>query len=95
MKRRNQELDTNKFISQFQEISIKMETYENERNKIFNRVKELEKENHKLKEKINKTEDKLLKALLNAKIISNQFFIDEINSIFNFNKNNSKKENKA
>lgn len=72
-----------------------METYENERNKIFNRVKELEKENHKLKEKINKTEDKLLKALLNAKIISNQFFIDEINSIFNFNKNNSKKENKA
>lgn len=88
-------MDTNKFISQFQEISIKMETYENERNKIFNRVKELEKENHKLKEKINKTEDKLLKALLNAKIISNQFFIDEINSIFNFNKNNSKKENKA
>lgn len=88
-------MDTNKFISQFQEISTKMETYENERNKIFNRAKELEKENHKLKEKINKTEDKLLKALLNAKIISNQFFIDEINSIFTFNKNNSKKENKV
>lgn len=88
-------MDTNKFISQFQEISTKMETYESERNKIFNRTKELEKENHKLKEKINKTEDKLLKALLNAKIISNQFFIDEINSIFNFNKNNSKKENKV
>ena len=46
-------MDTNKFISQFQEISTKMETYENERNKIFNRAKELEKENHKLKEKIN------------------------------------------
>lgn len=95
MKRRNQALNTNKFISEFQEISTKIDTYESERNNLLNRVKELEKENKKYQEKINKTTDTLLKTLFKAKILSNQFFIDEINTIFSFNQNNKKKENKV
>lgn len=88
-------MNTNKFISEFQMISTKLNDYEKERNSLLTKIKELEKENHKLQEKIKKTTDSLLKALLKAKIISNQFFIDEINSIFSFNQNNQKKENKV
>jgi len=49
---------------------------------LFQKLKDLEKENNKLKIKQEKEKDSLLKLMYEVKITSNQDFITVINSIF-------------
>lgn len=85
-------MDTNKIISEFQNISSKLSTYETERTNLFSKIKLLDKENKKLTEKIKKETDPILKSLYKTRIVANQYFIDEINSIFSFQVEVPKKE---
>lgn len=75
-------MNTDKIITEFQAITNKLSDYELERNLLFQKLKDLEKENNKLKIKQEKEKDSLLKLMYEVKIISNQDFITVINSIF-------------
>lgn len=85
-------MNTDKIILEFQNISSKISTYELERNNLFLKIKAMQKENNKIRDKIKKEEDPILKSLYQSKIISNQYFIDEIHSIFSFPETHTKKE---
>lgn len=76
-------MNTDKIITEFQAITNKLSDYELERNLLFQKLKDLEKENNKLKIKQEKEKDSLLKLMYEVKITSNQDFITVINSIFN------------
>lgn len=75
-------MNTDKIITEFQAITNKLSDYELERNLLFQKLKDLEKENNKLKIKQEKEKDFLLKLMYEVKITSNQDFITVINSIF-------------
>lgn len=75
-------MNTDKIITEFQAITNKLSDYELERNLLFQKLKDLEKENNKLKVKQEKETDSLLKLMYEVKITSNQEFITVINSIF-------------
>lgn len=75
-------MNTDKIITEFQAITNKLSDYELERNLFFQKLKDLEKENNKLKIKQEKEKDSLLKLMYEVKITSNQDFITVINSIF-------------
>ena len=75
-------MNTDKIITEFQAITNKLSDYELERNLLFQKPKDLEKENNKLKIKQEKEKDSLLKLMYEVKITSNQDFITVINSIF-------------
>lgn len=75
-------MNTDKIITEFQAITNKLSDYELERNLLFQKLKDLEKENNKLKIKQEKEKDSLLKLVYEVKITSNQDFITVINSIF-------------
>ena len=75
-------MNTDKIITEFQAITNKLSDYELERNLLFQKLKDLEKENNKLKIKQEKETDSLLKLMYEVKITSNQDFITVINSIF-------------
>ena len=75
-------MNTDKIITEFQAITNKLSDYELERNLLFQKLKDLEKENNKLKIKQEKETDSLLKLMYEVKITSNQNFITVINSIF-------------
>ncbi len=75
-------MNTDKIITEFQAITNKLSDYELERNLLFQTLKDLEKENNKLKIKQEKEKDSLLKLMYEVKITSNQDFITVINSIF-------------
>ena len=75
-------MNTDKIITEFQAITNKLSDYELERNLLFQKIKDLEKENNKLKIKQEKEKDSLLKLMYEVKITSNQDFITVINSIF-------------
>lgn len=75
-------MNTDKIITEFQAITNKLSDYELERNLLFQKLKDLEKENNKLKIKQEKEKDSLLKLMYEVKITSNQEFITVINSIF-------------
>lgn len=75
-------MNTDKIITEFQAITNKLSDYELERNLLFQKLKDLEKENNKLKIKQEKEKDSLLKLMYEVKITSNQDFITVINSIF-------------
>lgn len=75
-------MNTDKIITEFQTITNKLSDYELERNLLFQKLKDLEKENNKLKVKQEKETDSLLKLMYEVKITSNQYFITVINSIF-------------
>ena len=75
-------MNTDKIITEFQEITNKLSDYELERNLLFQKLKDLKKENNKLKIKQEKEKDSLLKLMYEVKITSNQDFITVINSIF-------------
>lgn len=75
-------MNTDKIITEFQAITNKLSEYELERNLLFQKLKDLEKENNKLKIKQEKETDSLLKLMYEVKITSNQDFITVINSIF-------------
>lgn len=75
-------MNTDKIITEFQAITNKLSDYELERNLLFQKLKDLEKENNKLKVKQEKEIDSLLKLMYEVKITSNQDFITVINSIF-------------
>lgn len=75
-------MNTDKIITEFQAITNKLSDYELERNLLFQKLKDLEKENNKLKVKQEKETDSLLKLMYEVKITSNQNFITVINSIF-------------
>lgn len=75
-------MNTDKIITEFQAITNKLSDYELERNLLFQKLKDLEKENNKLKIKQEKETDSLLKLMYEVKITSNQEFITVINSIF-------------
>ncbi len=75
-------MNTDKIITEFQAITNKLSDYELERNLLFQKLKDLEKENNKLKVKQEKETDSLLKLMYEVKITSNQDFITVINSIF-------------
>lgn len=92
MKRRIRNLNTDKIIAEFQLITAKLEEYENKKFNLLNKIKEIEKENNKLKEKIKKINNPVSKILMEAKIVSNQYFIDEINSLFLVKDDSAKKE---
>lgn len=79
-------MNTDKIITEFQAITNKLSDYELERNILFQKIKDLEKENHKLQVKQEKEKDSILKLMYEVKITSNQNFIAVINSIFK-NKN--------
>ena len=85
-------MDTNKIISEFQNISSKLSTYETERNNLLLKIKLLDKDNKKINEKIKKETDPVLKSLYKSKVVANQYFIDEINSIFSFQVETPKKD---
>lgn len=85
-------MDANKLITEFQNISSKLNSYELERNNLQSKIKLLEKENIKLNDKVKKEVDPLLKSLYKSKIVANTYFIDEINSIFSFYTKKSLKE---
>ena len=74
-------MNTDKIITEFQAITNKLSDYELERNLLFQKLKDLEKENNKLKVKQEKETDSLLKLMYEVKITSNQDFITVINSI--------------
>ena len=74
-------MNTDKIITEFQ-VTNKLSDYELERNLLFQKLKDLEKENNKLKIKQEKEKDSLLKLMYEVKITSNQDFITVINSIF-------------
>ena len=75
-------MNTDKIITEFQAITNKLSDFELERNLLFQKLKDLEKENNKLKIKQEKEKDSLLKLMYEVKITSNQDFITVINSIF-------------
>lgn len=75
-------MNTDKIITEFQAITNKLSDYELERNLLFQKLKDLEKENNKLKVKQEKETDSLLKLMYEVKITSNQDLITVINSIF-------------
>ena len=75
-------MNTDKIITEFQAITNKLSDYELERNLLFQKLKDLEKENNKLKVKQEKETDSLLKLMYEVKITSNQDFITVINYIF-------------
>ncbi len=75
-------MNTDKIITEFQAITNKLSDYELERNLLFQKLKDLEKENNKLKVKQEKETDSLLKLMYEVKITSNQEFITVISSIF-------------
>lgn len=75
-------MNTDKIITEFQAITNKLSDYELERNLLFQKLKDLEKENNKLKIKQEKEKDSLLKLMYEVKITSNQDFLTVINSIF-------------
>ncbi len=75
-------MNTDKIITEFQAITNKLSDYELERNLLFQKLKDLEKENNKLKIKQEKEKDSLLKLMYEVKITSNQDFLNVINSIF-------------
>lgn len=75
-------MNTDKIITEFQAITNKLSDYELERNLLFQKLKDLKKENNKLKIKQEKEKDSLLKLMYEVKITSNQDFITVINSIF-------------
>ena len=75
-------MNTDKIITEFQTITNKLSDYELERNLLFQKLKDLEKENNKLKVKQEKETDSLLKLMYEVKITSNQEFITVISSIF-------------
>ena len=75
-------MNTDKIITEFQAITNKLSDYELERNLLFQKLKDLEKENNKLKVKQEKETDSLLKLMYEVKITSNQDFLNVINSIF-------------
>lgn len=75
-------MNTDKIIIEFQAITNKLSDYELERNLLFQKLKDLEKENNKLKIKQEKEKDSILKLMYEVKITSNQDFITVINSIF-------------
>lgn len=75
-------MNTDKIITEFQAITNKLSDYELERNLFFQKLKDLEKENNKLKVKQEKETDSLLKLMYEVKITSNQEFITVISSIF-------------
>ena len=75
-------MNTDKIITELQTITNKLSDYELERNLLFQKLKDLEKENNKLKVKQEKETDSLLKLMYEVKITSNQDFITVINSIF-------------
>ena len=75
-------MNTDKIITEFQAITNKLSDYELERNLLFQKLKDLEKENNKLKVKQEKETDSLLKLMYEVKITSNQDFITVISSIF-------------
>ena len=75
-------MNTDKIITEIQTITNKLSDYELERNLLFQKLKDLEKENNKLKIKQEKEKDSLLKLMYEVKITSNQDFITVINSIF-------------
>ena len=75
-------MNTDKIITEFQAITNKLSDYELERNLLFQKLKDLEKENNKLKVKQEKETDSLLKLMYEVKITSNQDFLTVINSIF-------------
>ena len=68
-------MNTDKIITEFQAITNKLSDYELERNLLFQKLKDLEKENNKLKVKQEKETDSLLKLMYEVKITSNQDFI--------------------
>ena len=75
-------MNTDKIITEFQAITNKLSDYALERTLLFQKLKDLEKENNKLKIKQEKEKDSLLKLMYEVKITSNQDFITVINSIF-------------
>ena len=75
-------MNTDKIITEFQVITNKLSNYELERNLLFQKLKDLEKENNKLKTKQEKETDSILKLMYEVKITSNQDLISVINSIF-------------
>lgn len=75
-------MNTDKIITEFQQITNKLSNYELERNLLFQKIKDLEKENNKLKIKQEKESDSLLQLMYEVKITSNKNFVDVINSIF-------------
>ena len=78
-------MDFKKMIDNFQILNKKITSYEDERNKLQVIIKNLDKDTKKLEDKIKKESDSVLKSLYKSKIVSNKYFVDTINSIFNFN----------
>ena len=64
-------MNTDKIITEFQAITNKLSDYELERNLLFQKLKDLEKENNKLKIKQEKEKDSLLKLMYEVKITFN------------------------
>ena len=60
-------MNTDKIITEFQAITNKLSDYELERNLLFQKLKDLEKENNKLKVKQEKETDSLLKLMYEVK----------------------------
>lgn len=83
-------MDVNKMISEFQSINDKLVTYENERTDLQIFIKNMLKENQKLDDKIKKESDTLLKEYYRIKIITNNFYINKLKTIFHFEMNNKR-----
>lgn len=84
-------MDVNKMINEFKTLNDTLNTYKNIENNVIQFIKELNKDTNKLEDKIKKETDVLMKEYYRMKIITNRFYVNKLNTIFNF-ETKSKKE---
>lgn len=77
-------MDVNKMINEFKTLNDTLNTYKNIENNVIQFIKELNKDTNKLEDKIKKETDVLMKEYYRMKIITNRFYVNKLNTIFNF-----------
>lgn len=77
-------MDVNKMINEFKILNDTLNTYKNIENNVIQFIKELNKDTNKLEDKIKKETDVLMKEYYRMKIITNRFYVNKLNTIFNF-----------
>lgn len=77
-------MDVNKMINEFKTLNDTLNTYKNIESNVLQFIKELNKDTNKLEDKIKKETDVLMKEYYRMKIITNRFYVNKLNTIFNF-----------
>lgn len=77
-------MDVNKMINEFKTLNDTLNTYKNIESNVLQFIKELNKDTNKLEDKIKKETDVLMKEYYRMKIVTNRFYANKLNTIFNF-----------